>query len=210
MSVSHIEKHVVNHLTNKGAATKYELKEALGYTKGGIQAVVKNLVTNGRVEATPVRKKHNTNRGHTVYRIVAAPVAEQPKVASVNVFEHPEIYNRLRELENEVGHLNQSITDLDFGFNALLKRETMHIARLNNTIKHLNDLDLDRIRIDGVIGEDRNRLDDFNKRLRALEQSGVDPLYLDIEKDITDKLGGQVSPELLCNIINEAYAERTK
>ena len=50
------------------------------------------------------------------------------------------------------------------------------------------------------------------KRLRALEnpQPAVDPLYLEIEKDITDKLGDHVSPELLCIIINEAYAERKK
>ena len=49
-------------------------------------------------------------------------------------------------------------------------------------------------------------------RIRALEPEvePVDPLYTEIERDITDKIGGQVSPELLCTIINEAYAERKK
>jgi hypothetical protein len=51
----------------------------------------------------------------------------------------------------------------------------------------------------------------LDDRIRALEpQPAVDPLYTEIERDITDKLGGQVSPELLCTIINEAYAERKK
>jgi len=213
MSVSHIEKHVVNHLTNKGAATKYELKEALGYTKGGIQAVVKNLVTNGRVEATPVRKKHNTNRGHTVYRIVAAPVAAQPapESPSLNIFEHAGLYNRLTALESQFKHLNNNYDKLQKNFDELSKDEVATYERLNKAVKLINKLELNRIRIEDAINADRSRMDGFAARLIALEpQPEVDPLYVEIERDITAKLGGQVSPELLFTIINEAYAERTK
>jgi hypothetical protein len=203
------ETDVVNHLTNKGAATKFELTQQLGCAKFTVQKAVSKLLASGRVEATEIKKKHKSLRGHTVYRIVAAPVANP---SSVNVFEHPEIYNRLRKLEIEVRHLNQSITDLDFGYKTLLKRESMHIARLNNTIKHLNDLDLARMRIDDAAKADRARLDGFAARLIALEKPrpAIDPVYVEIEKDITDKLGGQVSPELLRNFIEDAYAERTK
>jgi hypothetical protein len=50
------------------------------------------------------------------------------------------------------------------------------------------------------------------KRLRALERTppAVDPLYVEIEKDITETLGGKYSPELLRALIDSAYAERAK
>lgn len=219
MTTSHIEKSVIDYLTNKGAATKFELKEAINCGKGGVQSAVARLAAIGRVEATPVKKRHNSPRGHVVYRIVAAPVAAQPKVASVNVFEHPEIYTRLNGLESKLGRLNHTIDDLQKNIATLLQREGSHTARLNMTIKYVNDFDLDRIRIDGVLMEQGNRIngfvdrmDGFSARLIALEkpQPDVDPVYVEIEQDITNKLGGQVSPELLCTIINEAYAERTK
>jgi hypothetical protein len=219
MTTSHIEKSVIDYLTNKGAATKFELKEAINCGKGGVQSAVARLAAIGRVEATPVKKKHNSPRGHVVYRIVAAPVASQPKVASVNVFEHPEIYSRLHALENQIKRINNAVTDLEKNVTGLVQREGSHTARLNKTIKYVNDFDLDRIRIDGVICEDRDRMagfvgrmDGFAARLIALEQPqpAVDPVYAEIEQDLTDKLGGQVSPELLRTFIDEAYAERTK
>ena len=94
---------------------------------------------------------------------------------------------------------------------ALLQREGSHIARLNKAIKYLNDIDRDRIRINDVIEADRSRLDGLAERLRALHsQPAVDPAYTAIEHDLTDKLGGQISPERLRVIIEEVYAERVK
>jgi hypothetical protein len=70
--------------------------------------------------------------------------------------------------------------------------------------KRTADLDLDRIRIDGVLIEQGDRI-------RALEpQPEVDPLYTEIERDITETLGGKYSPELLRATIDNAYAERKK
>lgn len=216
------EKKVLDHLINKGAATKFELREELGCPKDHVQTAIAKLVSQGRVQATAARKKHDSNRTHVVFAalpVAPKPVAEKPKVASVNVFEHPEIYTRLNGLESKIGRLNHTIEDLQKNIAILLEREGAHNARLNKTIKYVNDFDLDRIRLDGVLMEQGNRIngfvgrmDGFAARLIALEKPrpAVDPVYVEIEKDITDKLGGQVSPELLCTIINEAYAERTK
>jgi hypothetical protein len=207
------ETHVVNHLTNKGAATKFELSQELGYTKATTQKAVSKLLSSGRVEETPVRKKHNSNRGHVVYRIVAAPVSEQPapESPSLNIFEHAGLYNRLTALESQFKHLNNNYDKLQKNFDELSKDEVATYERLNKAVKLVNKLELNRIRIEDAINADRSRMDGFAARLLAIEpQPAVDPLYVEIEKDITDKLGGQVSPELLCTIINEAYAERTK
>ena len=216
------EKKVLEHLTNTGAATKLELKEATGHGKDHVQAAVTKLVAQGRVHATAARKKHNSNRNHVVYaalKVVPQPVVEKPKVASVNVFEHPEIYTRLNGLESKIGRLNHTIEDLQKNIAILLQREGAHNARLNKTIKYVNDFDLDRIRLDGVLMEQGSRIngfvgrmDGFSARLIALEtpQPAVDPIYVEIEQDLTDKLGGQVSPNLLRTFIEEAYAERVK
>ena len=83
---------------------------------------------------------------------------------------------------------------------------------MNKTIKYVNDFEIERIRIEDGMRADRSRLDGFASRLTALEkpQPEVDPVYAEIEQDLTDKLGGQVSPELLRTFIEEAYAERAK
>jgi hypothetical protein len=226
MTVPQLEKRVLDYLTTKGAATKFEIKAAIGCSKSGVQLAVKKLVASGRVETTPRLRKHNSARSHAVYSVVVAkpiaPVFKQPAVESVNVFEHPEIYNRLRELEEHtrrldkiVTNLREDLTDATAGLKnelgALAKDYTVNNTRLNKAVKYINDLDLNRIRIDGVLQEDRWRMDDIAERLRALEpQPAVDPLYTEIEQDITDKLGGQISPELLRATIDNAYAERKK
>jgi hypothetical protein len=207
------ETHVVNHLTNKGAATKFELSQELGYTKATTQKAVSKLLSSGRVEATPVRRKHNSPRGHVVYRIVAAPVTAQPapESTSLNIFEHAGLYNRLSVLESQFKHLNTNYDKLQKNFDELSKDEVATYERLNKAVKLVNKLELNRIRIEDAINADRSRMDGFAARLLALEpQPEVDPLYVEIERDITAKLGGQVSPELLFTIINEAYAERSK
>lgn len=209
------EKKVLEHLINTGAATKLELKEATGHGKDHVQAAVTKLVAQGRVQATAARKKHNSNRNHVVYaalKVVPQPVVEKPKVASVNVFEHPEIYTRLNGLESKIGRLNHTIEDLQKNIAGLLQREGAHAARLNKAIKYSNDLERDRIRVKDVLDVDRSRLDGFAARLSALEQPqpAVDPIYVEIEHDLTDKLGGQISPERLRVIIEEVYAERVK
>jgi hypothetical protein len=205
------ETHVLNHLTNKGAATKFELSEAIGCAKFTAQKAVSRLLASGRVEATPTKKKHNSPRGHVVYRIVAAPVAAQPNVESLNVFEHPKIYTRLNALEGTVARLETLCDKLREDLNELSKDEVATYTRLNKSVKLINNLELHRIRIDDAVRADRARMDGFAARLIALEpKPAVDPVYAEIERDITETLGGKYSPELLRALIDSAYAERAK
>ena len=222
------EKKVLDHLINKGAATKFELREELGCPKDHVQTAIAKLVSQGRVQATAARKKHDSNRTHVVFaalQVAPKPVVHKPAPdsQSLNVFEHGSLYNRVHELEENFARLKKTCTDLRADLDdkaAGLRNELISLSkeyvksneRLNKAINYINNLDLARIRIDDTAKVDRARMDGFAARLIALEQPrpAVDPVYVEIEKDITDKLGGQVSPELLCTIINEAYAERTK
>ena len=207
------ETHVLDHLTNKGAATKFELSQAIGCAKFTAQKAVSNLLASGRVEATPIRKKHNSPRGHVVYRIVAAPVAAQPttETAPLNIFEHANLYNRLSDLESTATRLEKLFAKLRGDLNELSKNEVATYTRLNKFVKLINSLELHRMRIDEVVSADRARMDGFAARLIALEpKPAVDPVYAEIERDITETLGGKYSPELLRALIDNAYAERVK
>jgi hypothetical protein len=219
MTVLQLEKRILDYLTTNGAASKFEIQTAIGCSKAGVQSAVKSLLAKGSVEPAKSLRKHNSPRRHAVFNVVVAkpiaPVFKQPAVESVNVFEHPEIYSRLHELETQMGRLSKTHKDLRADFddkvagitNELAERSTL-IQKVQSALKILGkrtaDLDLDRIRIDGVLIEQCDRI-------RALEpQPAVDPLYTVIERDITDKLGGQISPELLRATIDNAYAERKK
>ena len=202
---------VLDHLTNKGAATKFELQEALGYTKDHVQHVVTSLVTKGSVQATKARKRHNSNRSHVVYSVVVADAAPQPAPEPLNIFEHASLYNRLRELEVEFKNVRADMDDALAGIRNDAEERSKDAASLQGirtalkvAIQRIKDLELDRIRIDGVLVEQCDRL-------TALEpKPAVDPVYVEIERELTDKLGGQFSPELLRVTIDNAYAERVK
>lgn len=210
------EKKVLEHLTKKGAATKFELKEATGFGKDHVQTAVRNLIAQGRVQATAARKTHNSGRGHVVFaalQVAAHPVVEQPKTetAPLDIFEHANLYNRLSNLESTATRLETLFAKLREDLNELSKDEVATYTRLNKSVKIINSLELHRIRIDEAASADRARMDGFAARLLALEpKPAVDPLYAEIERDITETLGGKYSPELLRALIDSAYAERVK
>jgi hypothetical protein len=226
MTVLQLEKRILDYLTTNGAASKFEIQTAIGCSKAGVQSAVKSLLAKGSVEPAKSLRKHNSPRRHAVFNVVVAkpiaPVFKQPAVESVNVFEHPEIYSRLHELETQLTRLNkvctnlrEDLTDATAGLKnelvALSKDEVANYNRLNKAVKTLNTLELHRIRIDDAIGADRSRMDGFAARLSALEpKPAVDPIYAEIERDITETLGGKYSPELLRALIDSAYAERAK
>jgi hypothetical protein len=205
------ETHVVNHLTNKGAATKFELSQALGCAKGTTQKAVSNLLASGRIEATAAKKKHNSLRGHTVYRIIATPVVEQPKTetAPLDIFEHANLYNRLSNLESTTTRLETLFAKLREDLNELSKDEVATYTRLNKSVKLINSLELHRIRIDEAASADRARMDGFAERLRAL-QPAVDPAYAAVEQELRPKLEGLFPEERIRELIDEAYAARAK
>lgn len=227
MKLSIVEKSVMQHLVTKGAATRFELTASTGFSKSAVQNAVRTLLAGKHVVQHELKREDGYKHRHRTFiaateAVTPPPPAPTPTVETVNVFEHPEIYSRLHELETQMGRLSKTHKDLRADFddkvagitNELAERNTL-IQKVRSALKILGkrtaDLDLDRIRIDGVIQEDRWRMDDIAERLRALEpQPAVDPLYTEIEQDITDKLGGQISPELLRATIDNAYAERKK
>jgi hypothetical protein len=212
MTLIKSERRVLEHLTNNGATTKPELMVSTGYSRCTIGNSIRTLLAAKRVARHDLR----TVPGHPQRLPSFVAVTELPKPAptsaTVNVFEHPEIYTRLNGLESKLGRLNHSITDLEKALTGLAQRENSLNTRLNTTIKYVNDFEIERIRIEDGMRADRSRLDGFASRLTALEkpQPAVDPVYAEIEQDLTDKLGGQVSPNLLRTFIEEAYAERAK
>jgi hypothetical protein len=117
----------------------------------------------------------------------------------------------LNALDGTVARLEKVCAKLREDLNELSKDEVANYDRLNKAVKTLNTLELHRIRIDDAIGADRSRMDGFAARLSALEpKPAVDPLYAEIERDITETLGGKYSAELLRALIDNAYAERKK
>ena len=221
MKLSIVEKKVMQHLVTRGAATRFELTASTGFSKTAVQNAVRTLLAGKHVVQHELKREDGYKHRHRTF--IAAteavtpppPPAPTPTIETVNVFEHPEIYSRLHELETQLTRLNKTHKDLRADFddkvagitNELAERNTL-IQKVRSALKLLGkrtaDLDLDRIRIDGVLMEQGDRL-------RALEpQPEVDPLYAAIERDITDKLGGQLSPELLRSFIDNAYAEQTK
>lgn len=222
MRLSKVERSILDHLTTKGAATRLELSAATGFSKSGIRNAIRTLVAGNHVKQHVLKREDGYSHRHrTFVAAVEAPAptpAPEPKVSSVNVFEHPEIYNRLRELEEQytrldktVSNIREDLSDSVSGLQnelAALNKSGVDVSGIKDAIKivakRVKELDLDRIRIDGVLIEQGDRI-------RALEpQPAVDPLYAEIERDITETLGGKYSHELLRALIESAYAERSK
>jgi hypothetical protein len=220
MKLSIVEKSVMQHLVTKGAATRFELTASTGFSKTAVQNAVRTLLAGKHVVQHELKSEDGYKHRHRTFiaateAVTPPPPAPTPTVETVNVFEHPEIYSRLHELETQLDRLNKTHKDLRADFddkvagitNELAHRNTL-IEKIRSALKILGkrtaDLDLDRIRIDGVLIEQGDRI-------RALEpQPEVDPLYTEIERDITETLGGKYSPELLRATIDNAYAERKK
>jgi hypothetical protein len=220
MKLSIVEKKVMQHLVTKGAATRFELTASTGFSKTAVQNAVRTLLAGKHVVQHELKREDGYKHRHRTFiaateAVTPPPPAPTPTIETVNVFEHPEIYSRLHELETQMDRLSKTHKDLRADFddkvagitNELAHRNTL-IEKIRSALKILGkrtaDLDLDRIRIDGVLIEQGDRI-------RALEpQPEVDPLYTEIEREITETLGGKYSPELLRALIDSAYAEKAK
>lgn len=218
MSVSHLEKRILNYLTINGAATKFEIKQALGSSKGGVQNVVSSLIAKGSIQPTGGRKKHNSNRNHKIYGLrtvtpvptpvaapaiapVAAPVTPPP----VDGIDHSSLYVRVQNLEafrnaanltrlNEtVEGLTKDIKTLQEAVRALREGASIASARLSHTFRCTQG--------------HAELLDALDKRIGALEpEPTVDPAYVAIEKDMRERLGDTFPEERVRELIDEAYA----
>ncbi len=198
MKLSIVEKSVMQHLVTKGAATRFELTASTGFSKTAVQNAVRTLLAGKHVVQHELKREDGYKHRHRTFIAATEAVTPSPRPAvtpspkptieTVNVFEHPEIYSRLHALETELKALAEATGNLE--------------QRLDKQ----RDSFIEYIEAANVLQSN------VGKRLRALEQPkpAVDPLYVEIEKDITDKLGGQISPELLRTTIDNAYAERKK
>ncbi len=198
MKLSIVEKSVMQHLVTKGAATRFELTASTGFSKTAVQNAVRTLLAGKRVVQHELKREDGYKHRHRTFiaateavtpspRPAVAP-SPKPTIETVNVFEHPEIYSRLHALETELKALAEATGDLG--------------QRLDKQ----RDSFIEYIEAANVLQSN------VGKRLRALERTppAVDPLYVEIEKDITETLGGKYSPELLRALIDSAYAERAK
>ena len=193
MKLSIVEKSVMQHLVTKGAATRFELTASTGFSKTAVQNAVRTLLAGKHVVQHELKREDGYKHRHRTFiaateAVTPPPPAPTPTVETVNVFEHPEIYSRLHALETELKALAEATGDLG--------------QRLDKQ----RDSFIEYIEAANVLQSN------VGKRLRALERTppAVDPLYVEIEKDITETLGGKYSPELLRALIDSAYAERAK
>ncbi len=198
MKLSIVEKKVMQHLVTRGAATRFELTASTGFSKTAVQNAVRTLLAGKHVVQHELKREDGYKHRHRTFIAATEAVTPSPRPAvtpspkptieTVNVFEHPEIYSRLHALETQINALAEATGNLE--------------QRLDKQ----RDSFIEYIEAANVLQSN------VGKRLRALEQPkpAVDPLYVEIEKDITDKLGGQISPELLRTTIDNAYAERAK
>jgi biopolymer transport protein ExbD len=212
----------MQHLVTKGAATRLELKAATGFSKTAVQNAVRTLVAGKRVEQHVLKREDGYKHRHRTFIAAteavtpppppSAPTPEHaPESPTLNIFDHASLYNRLTALESQFKRLDNNYDKLQKDFVELSKDEVASYERLNKAVKLVNKLELHRIRIDEAASADRARMDGFAARLIALEpQPKVDPLYTEIEREITETLGGKYSPELLRGLIDSAYAEKAK
>jgi predicted transcriptional regulator len=186
MNLSKIEKKVLQHLSANGAATVQELTEALACSLSGTQKAMRTL------------RAANLIRPHTLKHVPGFYKRHRTYVANTThaVEENP-LPARMAALEDAFKNLTET-------HNRMVLKFAEHAKNISNFGGKTEQLDR-------WFNDHEVWLTVLDDRIRALEpKPAVDPLYVEIEKDITDKLGGQVSPELLCTIINEAYAERKK
>jgi predicted transcriptional regulator len=187
MNLSKIEKKVLQHLSANGAATVQELTEAIACSLSGTQNAMRTL------RAADLIRPHDLKHVPGFYKRQRTYVANTANAA----VENP-LTARMIALEEAFENLTETHNRMVLKFSEHAKNISHFGGKTEQLDRWFNDHEVWLTVLDG--------------RIRALEPevAPVDPLYLEIEKDITDKLGGQVSPELLCTIINEAYAERTK
>ena len=187
MNLTKIEKKVLQQLSTNGAATVQELTEALACSLSGTQKAMRTL------------RAANLIRPHTLKHVPGFYKRHRTYVANTTdtVAENP-LHDRVAALED--------------AFKNLTETHNRMVLKFVEYTKNVSNIGGKTEQLDRWFNDHEVWLTVLGDRIRALEPEAepVDPLYIEIERDITDKLGGQVSPELLCTIINEAYAERKK
>ena len=186
MNLTKIEKKVLQHLSANGAATVQELTEALACSLSGTQKAMRTLRAANLIRPHDLKhvpgfyKRHRTYVANTTY----TAVDENPLAARVSALE--------AAIENVTEKHNRMVLKFSDYTNIV----SSYGGRVDQMYRTINDYEA--------------WLCDLDEKIKALEPvATVDPIYAEIERDLTDKLTNY-SPELLRITIDSAYAERTK
>jgi hypothetical protein len=187
MNLTKIERKVLQHLSANGAATVQELTEALACSLSGTQSAMRTLRAANLIRPHDLKhvpgfyKRHRTYVANTTHA-----VEENPLTA------------RMAALEERFKNLTETHNRMVLKFSEYTKSVSHFGGKTEQLDRWFNDHEV--------------WLTSLDDRIRALEPQAapVDPLYTDIKQYFTDTLGSRVSPELLCTMIDEAYAERKK
>jgi predicted transcriptional regulator len=187
MNLSKIEKKILQQLSANGAATVQELTEAIACSLSGAQSAMRTL------RAADLIRPHDLKHVPGFYKRLRTYVAN-----TTHAVEENPLTARMAALEERFKNLTETHN-----------RMVIKYSEYTKNVSHFGGKteQLDRWFCDHEVW-----LTSLDDRIRALEPAvaPVDPLYTDIKQYFTDTLGSRVSPELLCTMIDEAYAERKK
>lgn len=188
MNLSKIERKILQQLSANGALTVQELTEAIACSLSGTQ--------------------------HAMRTLRAANLIRQGDLKHI-----PGFYKRIRTYVTNTTHnftdenpLLDRVVKLEEAFKNLTEIHNRMVIKYSEYTKNVSHFGGKTEQLDRWFGDHEVWLTSLDNRIRALEPAvaPVDPLYTDIKQYFTDTLGSRVSPELLCTMIDEAYAERKK
>lgn len=186
MNLSKIEKNILQHLTTNGAATVQELSQAVACSLSGVQNAMRtlraaNLIRQGDLKHVPgFFKRHRTYTANTAH----TAVDENPLAARVSALE--------AAIENVTEKHNRMVVKFTDYTNIV----SNYGGKVEQMYRTLRDYEA--------------WLCALEEKIKALEpEAAVDPVYAEIERELTEKLT-TFSPELLRLTIDNAYAEHTK
>ena len=187
MNLSKIEKKVLQHLSTNGAATVQELTEALACSLSGTQKAMRTLRAAGLIRPHTLKHVPGFYKRHRTYVAnTTDTVAENP------------LHDRVAALEDAFKNLTQMHNKLAVKFCEYTRSVSHFGGKTEQLDRWFNDHEVWLTFLDG--------------RIRALEPEvePVDPLYIEIEQDLRPKLEGTFPEGRIRELIEEAYAERTK
>ena len=187
MNLTKIEKKVLQQLSTNGAATVQELTEALACSLSGTQSAMRtlraaNLIRPHELKHVPgFYKRHRTYVANATHAVVENP-----------------LHDRVAALEDAFKNLTETHNRMVLKFSEHAKNISHFGGKTEQLSRWFNDHEV--------------WLTFLDDRIRALEPEAapVDPAYTAIEQDLRPKLEGTFPEGRIRELIEEAYAERTK
>jgi predicted transcriptional regulator len=186
MNLTKIEKKILQQLTTNGAATIQELTEALACSLSGAQKAMRTLRAADLIRPHDLKHVPGFYKRHRTY-----------------------VTNRSHTFGDQ-NPLLVRVIELEERFKNLIETHNRMVLKFSEYAKNVSNFGGKVEQLDRWFRDQEAWLEDHDRRIHALEPvATVDPIYADIERELTDKLT-TFSPELLRATIDSAYAERTK